>query len=205
MLATFSRRRGSRARRARWRRAGCRDGGGQPLDVATRTLGGLGLKEEDPRALLRCLVSRGILLYSGSTDGQIPERPSLRPFATTSASGLSLCDGDFRTDPSHARRTGRGSAPDVRSPRTGPVSSCERLGRLTHRQMPIFYREPHVAGGSRRSGDGGVSGTEIDEIITEFVVEAHENLDLLDRELMTLEGNPSTPGCWPPCSGGCTP
>jgi two-component system chemotaxis sensor kinase CheA len=39
-----------------------------------------------------------------------------------------------------------------------------------------------------------VSETEQDEIVTEFVVEANENLDLLDRELMGLEKNPNTPG-----------
>ena len=35
--------------------------------------------------------------------------------------------------------------------------------------------------------------TEQDEIITEFLVEAHENLDVLDRELLALEKNPHTP------------
>ena len=39
-----------------------------------------------------------------------------------------------------------------------------------------------------------MSGTEEDEIITEFVVEANENLDFLDQELMALEKNPNTPG-----------
>jgi two-component system chemotaxis sensor kinase CheA len=39
-----------------------------------------------------------------------------------------------------------------------------------------------------------VSDAEQDEIIKEFVVEANENLDLLDRELMALEQNPNTPG-----------
>jgi two-component system chemotaxis sensor kinase CheA len=35
--------------------------------------------------------------------------------------------------------------------------------------------------------------TEQDEIVTEFLVEAHENLDVLDRELLALEKNPNAP------------
>jgi len=38
-----------------------------------------------------------------------------------------------------------------------------------------------------------MSDNEQDEIITEFLVEAHENLDVLDRELLALEKNPHTP------------
>ena len=38
-----------------------------------------------------------------------------------------------------------------------------------------------------------MSVTEQDEIITEFVIEARENLDLLDIELMALEKAPATP------------
>ncbi|HET6146315.1 MAG TPA: chemotaxis protein CheA [Polyangia bacterium] len=39
-----------------------------------------------------------------------------------------------------------------------------------------------------------MSDDEQDEIITEFLVEAHENLDALDRELLALEKNPNAPG-----------
>ena len=38
-----------------------------------------------------------------------------------------------------------------------------------------------------------MSDSEQDEIVTEFLVEAHENLDVLDRELLGLEKNPHTP------------
>jgi len=38
-----------------------------------------------------------------------------------------------------------------------------------------------------------MSDDEQDEIITEFLVEAHENLDVLDRELLALEKNPTAP------------
>ncbi len=38
-----------------------------------------------------------------------------------------------------------------------------------------------------------MSDSEQDEIVTEFLVEAHENLDVLDRELLALEKNPHTP------------
>jgi len=38
-----------------------------------------------------------------------------------------------------------------------------------------------------------MSDNEQDEIITEFLVEAHENLDALDRELLALEKNPTAP------------
>jgi len=38
-----------------------------------------------------------------------------------------------------------------------------------------------------------MSDNEQDEIVTEFLVEAHENLDVLDRELLALEKNPHTP------------
>ena len=38
-----------------------------------------------------------------------------------------------------------------------------------------------------------MSDSEQDEIVHEFLVEAQENLDQLDRELMALEEAPSTP------------
>ena len=47
-----------------------------------------------------------------------------------------------------------------------------------------------------------MSDNEQDEIITEFLVEAHENLDVLDRELLALEKNPHTPELWRAFSAG---
>ena len=35
--------------------------------------------------------------------------------------------------------------------------------------------------------------TELDEIVQEFLVESHENLDQLDRDLVALERNPGSP------------
>src|SRR4051812_26395545 len=41
---------------------------------------------------------------------------------------------------------------------------------------------------------GGVRVEAIDEIVAEFLVESHENLDQLDRDLLALEQNPGSRG-----------
>jgi two-component system chemotaxis sensor kinase CheA len=45
-----------------------------------------------------------------------------------------------------------------------------------------------------RGASIAMSDRQQDEITTEFLVEAHENLDALDRELMSLEADPAAPG-----------
>lgn len=67
-----------------------------------------------------------------------------------------------------------------------PVTGEE--GKELHRERPVFF----CAEVKGSPADGEISAmNDSDDIVKEFLVESYENLDRLDRDLITLEKNPS--------------
>ena len=72
-------------------------------------------------------------------------------------------------------------------------------GRSPQVPRPSTDREAEtVAWEGRARVDG------LDEIVGEFLVESHENLDQLDRDLVELERDPTRASCWRASSGRST-